>query len=155
MAKKKNTLRVRSRERYDIEVNDNGDIISFDLTDPTLALKYDKAMHKINRLMRELETESADIDSWEEEKDEDGLLTNKEKAMYELTERMFRKMRDAYDTFIGEGGCQKIFGDSNWLTMFDDLNGQLEPHFKKMQLNSDRFKKEVLEKYGSTDDGIL
>ena len=59
------------------------------------------------------------------------------------------------DAFLGAGACQKIFGDRNYVEMYDDLFDQLAPHFEKMKLNSEGITARIKAKYSKKDDGVL
>ena len=66
----------------------------------------------------------------------------------------FKDMRKAMDLFLGEGGCQKIFGDQNYLEMFDDLFEELDKpqedglsHLQKMKLSDEAIVQRIEDKY--------
>ena len=51
--------------------------------------------------------------------------------------------------------CQKIFGDRNYVEMYDDLFEALAPHFEKMKLNTEGITARIKAKYSKKDDGVL
>lgn len=69
-----------------------------------------------------------------------------------MTEDFYKDARRAADTFLGQGACQKIFGNQNYPDMFIDLLKQLTPHFEKMGLATDALKAEIAAKYMHTAD---
>ena len=83
------------------------------------------------------------------------MLSQNEKSLAKLAVKMFQDMRKVMDNFLGENACQKIFGNRNYITMYDDLFEQLEPHFEKMKLNAELFKKQIQQKYTQDQDDIL
>ena len=52
------------------------------------------------------------------------------------------------DMFLGEGACQKIFGDKNYPDMFSDLGEQLKPHLEKMGVSVKQLREKTLQKHG-------
>lgn len=149
-----NTIRVKNINEYIIEVNDDGDTISFNLEDPELMLKLDKTYQDIRRIQSHAKAQELVIKKHQDEKT-DGILSKNDKALALLAVKMFKEMREIMDGFLGENACQKIFGDRNYVTMYDDLFAQLEPHFAKMKLNAESFKKEIEKKYSQEEtDGL-
>ena len=73
----------------------------------------------------------------------------------EAYRKAFKEMRAAMDCFLGDGACQKIFGDRNYLEMFNDLFDALKPHLEKMEINSQGILERIKAKYGKKDDGVL
>lgn len=153
----KNKIRIQSKNEYVIEVNDNGDTISFDLTDPELMLKFDRAFNKVKGIgesIKRKEEEFKNIEPFQFDK-QDMILTNEQRKFHEFIVKCFEDMRMAFDEFLGEGACQKIFGNSNYIDMYDDLIKQLQPHFEKMGLNAKKLKEEIIDKYQDKDEDIL
>lgn len=147
-------LRVKKKNEYVIEVNDKGETISFNLEDPELMLKFDNALQKIERYKNDLKAEELVIKKQADE--ETGtLLSKNERAIAELNAKTFRKMRDAMDEFLGKGACQKIFGDTNYLSMYEDLFEQLEPHFIRLKLDAEKLKDEIVNKYKDDEEDDL
>lgn len=146
-----NKIRIQNKNKYEIEVNDNGDTISFNVDDPELPLKFDNVFRKINEISSKIKSERLVI---EKKKDENtnGLLSKNERALYEMTYKYMKEMRNALDNFMGKGSCDKIFGNANYLGMYEELLDQLQPHFKKMKINAASYKKAVEEKYKDDED---
>lgn len=150
-----NSIRIEKKDIYTIEVNDNGDIIEFDLVDIELPFKYDRAFSEVNRIYRELQAKLVIIEKKEDHRRNGELMTANEKAKLEAHRAAFKEMRVAMDAFLGEGACQKIFGDRNYVEMYDDLFKALEPHFEKMKLNTEGIAARIKAKYSKKDDGVL
>ena len=147
-------IRVKKEHEYVIEVNDEGDTISFNPEDPELMLRFDNALQKIKKFQNELKIKQQ-ILSKKQDEETDTYLTKNQREEALLWRETFTKMREAMDEFLGKGACQKIFGDSNYISMFDDLLEQLEPHFKKLNLNAERMKTEITKKYANKDEEEL
>ena len=150
-----NSIRIKKKDVYTIEVNDNGDTIEFDLVDIELPFKFDRALNEVNRIYRDLRAKLVIIENKEDHQIDGEIMTVNEKAKLEAHRDAFKEMRVAMDAFLGEGACQKIFGDRNYVEMFDDLFEQLEPHFDKMKLNSRGIVDRIKSKYSKKDDGVL
>lgn len=149
------SLRIARKDIYTIEVNDNGDTIEFDLVDIELPFKADKAFREIDRISGELQAKLVIIDKKQDHPIKGAAMTANEEARLKAYREAFTGMRNAMDCFLGEGACQKIFGDRNYLEMYTDLAEALAPHMEKMQLNVEGIRKRIKDKYGKQDDGVL
>ena len=144
------SLRVKNNDIYEIEVNDQGDIITFYLTDIELPLKIERMYQMISEIGQDMKKE---VEVTEE--DGTGVIDAKKLAENRQVAEAFKKMRAATDEVLGEGACQKIFGDINYLTMFDDLFEALEPHLTKMNLQTANINKRIMEKYKKEDEEVV
>jgi hypothetical protein len=150
-----NSIRVHSAAEYVIEVNDKGETISFDVSDTSLASKMISTFDKINKLAAEYEGKAKAIEARPDEAFKVAVIDGKEKTLFTknqydsatMIDELYQKSRETLDSFLGEGACQKIFGDKNYLNMFNDLAEQLEPHFKKVGLKFEDIKKRAAEKH--------
>ena len=149
-----NSIRVKKNNEYISEVNEQGDTISFNIEDPELPLKLDRAMEKINHIQQVFKEKEVILQKQKDEK-RDSLLSKNEKAQAELASQMFNEMRDAVDQFLGVNACHKIFGTTNYISMFDDLFEQLQPHFEKMNLNAKKFAESIQTKYQHEDEDVI
>jgi hypothetical protein len=82
-------------------------------------------------------------------------MTANEEAIVTAYTKAFKEMRVAVDAFLGEGACQKIFGDRNYIEMYDDLFRELAPHLEKMKITNEGIMERIKNKYGRKDDGVL
>ena len=149
------SLRIERKDIYTIEVNDKGETIEFDLVDIELPIKSERAWAEVNKISKELQAQLVIINKQEDTKQKDKLMTTNEEKTLEAYRKAFMDMRVAMDGFLGEGACQKIFGDRNYLEMYNDLAEALAPHMEKMKLNTDGIINRIKEKYGKQDDGVL
>ena len=146
------SIRVRNKDTYKIEVNDNGDFIEFDLTDIELPFRLERAQKMANDAQKWLKAQQVIIDKKQDVAKKGDLMTAKERAILEAVREAFRKMRAAIDEFAGEGASQKIFGNQNYIEMFNDFMEAMEPHLDKMQLKSIDIRKRIEEKYSNVAD---
>lgn len=147
-----NKIRVAKKNEYVIEVNDNGDTISFNIEDPTLPLRAEKAHEEINRILEKCKGDILIIEKRQNVKSKNTILSSNTKATLEIYNNTFIEMRKAMDQFLGKGACKKIFGDTNYLSMFDDLFEELTPHFEKMGISAESFTESIKKKYSKADD---
>ena len=150
-----NSIRIEKKDIYTIEVNDNGDTIEFDLVDLELPFKCDRALSEVNRIYKELQAKLVIIEKKGDHKLDGEIMTANEKAKLDAHRTAFKEMRVAMDAFLGAGACQKIFGDRNYVEMYDDLFEQLAPHFEKMKLNTEGITARIKDKYSKKADGVL
>lgn len=150
-----NSIRVAKKDIYTIEVNDMGETIEFDLVDIELPFKCERALAEVNRIYKDLKAKMVIIEKKEDYQIDGEIMTVNERAKLEAHRTAFKEMRVAMDTFLGDGACQKIFGDRNYLEMYDDLMEQLMPHFEKMKINTEGISERIKAKYSKKDDGVL
>lgn len=134
---------------YRLQINDTDDYIEFDLTDISLPERVMNAADNIAKLDAEYQKEKEDIVSTcenEKEKVRKLIRLEKEKSL---------AMRKEFDSFLGDGSCQKIFGDANYYGMYLQLFDALEPHFKKMQIKLKKGKEKLAKKYLNNDGDTL
>lgn len=157
-------IRVKSKDLFRIEVNDDGEYIEFDLSDVSLNFRCYEAIDRINKITKDVigkEKELLEKISKENIEDYD---TEAKREYAKLQNETFSKMRDAMDYFLGDGACQKIFGDYNSFDMFDllieefekpreELNGQ--SYFDKMKITSGNIKQRLMEKYNKNKKAVI
>ena len=146
-------IRVEKKNIYTIEVNDNGDTIEFDLEDIGLNFKLLKALKEVDRIKDYMKKEVSIIDKRQDVKGK--YISKNEEDLLRLWNKAFKDMRNAMDMFLGEGACQKIFGDRNYIEMFDDLMDQLKPHLEKMKVSYKDIKDRIQNKYSSKNEKVI
>lgn len=146
------SLRIK-KEVYSIEVNENGDTIEFDLKDIGIGNKYLNAIDEINKEQKRFVEEKEKIFQNYNLEMEDIKKINIENGVgrdiYQLEMSFFENARKILDGVLGDGACQKIFGNSNYPEMFEELNEALKPHFKNMKIDVKARQRELLKKYKS------
>ena len=134
---------------YILEVNDKGDTIQFDLTDISLPEKILKASEELKNIDEDYKNNILQTDKEEISKEE------KARKVIEIDKNFSIKSRKIMDSFLGDGACQKIFGDANYYGMYIELFEQLEPHFDKMIIKSKKAKTRLAEKYLPKKNGVM
>lgn len=143
-----NSIRVRNKDTYIIEVNDNGDTIEFDITDIELPFRLERAQKKAQEARKWLKAQQVIISKKQDTAKKGDIMTTRERATLEAYRECFKKMRAAIDEFAGPGASDKIFGDKNYLEMFNDFMEEMQPHFDRMELKGIDIRKKIEEKYG-------
>lgn len=134
-------LRVEKENVYKIEVNDKGEYIEFDLLDIELPIKLINASEELEKQKTIHEQKVEELKKENLESKENML------KQYEIDKEFCQTMRNVLDNLFGEGASQKIFGDTNRITMFNDFFTQLEPHLDKIIIDVEQIKKDLIEKY--------
>lgn len=146
-------LQLANSGLYEIEVNDKGETIIIDAEDIELPLKLNKMIEECERAEKNAKLQGKVIEKKEAKKI--GLLTTQDIEYVKLYKKAFVEIRKAIDGFLGDGACQKIFGDRNYLSMWKDLITALEPHLNKMSVFQKDTKDIIAEKYGDSDEDVL
>ncbi len=141
-----NSIRIKSESEYIIEVNDKGECISFDTQDTSLTGRLMKAFEKIDSLTKEYEDKAAEIDARPDEPLNEFITKNQYDGA-QLIDSFYIEARTTMDLFLGAGACQKIFGDKNYINMFNDLIEQLKPHFEQIGINAEKLKTSAVNKH--------
>lgn len=146
-------IRYNKDNVYRIEVNDNGEYIEFDLLDVSLPIKCINASEKFEEETKKYTEEMKILfDKYKDENISENLTYLRE--MTKLNESFCLKCREIFDSFLGKGACQKIFGDTNRVGMFDEFFSQLQPHLENMIKNIDEIKEELLNRY-KDNNGVM
>lgn len=150
-----NSIRVKNKNVYEIEVNDNGDIIQFDLTDVGLPFALDRSYKMIRDAEQWLAQQKLIIGKKSDTKKNGDIFGEKQRLTMEAYAEFFNRMRAAIDAFAGEGASNKIFGHQNYVEMFNDFMEQMKPHIDAMKIKMKDYKRAIEEKYGATVDDEL
>lgn len=140
----------RNREDfYRLQINNTDDYIEFDLTDIGLPERIMNASDNIMKMDTDYQKQKKEImDSCDNEEEQlrKIIKLEKEKSL---------AMRKEFDSFLGDGSCQKIFGNANYYGMYLQLFDALEPHFKKMEINLKKGKEKLASKYLNEEKDVL
>ena len=125
-----------------IQVNEQGDYIEIDLMDIELPFKVDKTRKELVRQNGIYKNICKSLEK--QYKDNEDLLRVKE---YQAEVDYCKKCRQVLDGLLGEGACQKIFGDTNRYAMFDDYFEQLSETLGEMEIDIKAIKEKLVNKY--------
>lgn len=124
-------IRLGSKTKVSIEVNDQGETISFDFGDPSFLNNAQTMMTEAERIEKEFTELGNFLEDYTEEEATDKMMDENMIALGEGFTRFYKELRETMDIFLGVGASQKIFGDDNYFTMFDDLFEAIEPYLDK------------------------
>ena len=147
------SFRIEKKDIYKIEFNDKGEYREIDLLDLNLKFKCLEALDKIEKIKKNALMQEKAINKRQDVKGK--YLTKNQEDILELYRKTFKEMREAMDLFLGRGACQKIFGNRNYIEMFDDLFEQLEPHLKKIDISMESINKRIAEKYSKNKKNVI
>lgn len=138
------------KDKYGKEV-----CLEFDMADIELPLKYNKCINSIENARKELKTQFIIIDKKQDHKGKQ-LLSSNEELKIKALRNFYKKMEEAMDLFLGEGGTKKYLNGRNpYYEMFDDLSEAIEPHLGKMKLTVSDMTNRIKEKYKVTESDVL
>lgn len=150
-------IRIKRNEDeiYRVNISDDGKEIVFDLLDMELPFKVNKAFEDIQHNQDVTKGKIKAIEN--KYKGQSGKETENKKNLeiYAEWNEFYKKNRITMDELLGQGTMQALFGDSNYLTMYDDLFEALEPVLEKMEVNVDGVKNRIKRKYAKTEDDTL
>lgn len=160
---------IKIKEKKDIFklglVDENGNIIKdengkevcleFDLGDIELPLKYNKCVNSIENARKELKAQFIIIDKKQDHKGKK-LLSANEEAKAKALKLFYKKMEEAMDLFLGQGGTRKYLNGRNpYWEMFDDISEAIEPYQNKMKLTVTDMTTRIKNKYKVTESDVL
>lgn len=160
---------IKIKEKKDIFklglVDEDGNIIKdengkevcleFDLGDIELPLKYNKCVNSIENARKELKAQFIIIDKKQDHKGKK-LLSANEEAKAKALKLFYKKMEEAMDLFLGQGGTRKYLNGRNpYWEMFDDISEAIEPYQNKMKLTVTDMTTRIKNKYKVTESDVL
>lgn len=155
-------LRIHRKDIYEIEVNDNGDTLTFAMGDLQLPFLLNEAYEEISKIQDWFKQKITVINKQQDSKAKNSAMTRNQIAVMNAQKEAFANMRKAMDKFLGEGGCQKVFGDANYLEMYNDLFDELTKkgedglsHLDRMKISSDSISKRIEEKYKTVKNQVI
>nr|DAH72030.1 MAG TPA: tail assembly chaperone protein [Caudoviricetes sp.] len=150
--KKDNILRIGIKTA---DGKDTGKILEFDLEDFELPLKLQDCLEQHKANIRDLRTKYLIIDKKQDKKGKKLMSSNQEEKIKTLKE-FYNKEIEALDLFLGKGGTEKILnGRKPYLTMFDDINGYLEPIIPLIEKRAVKIEDMIKEKYSKKESDVL
>lgn len=157
-------IRIKKKNIYRLEVNDKHEYIEFDLSDVSLNFKLYQAIEDVQKVQQEVSIKERELMQKILKENKKDIYTENKKELSKLEYDTFMKMRKIMDSFLGDGACQKIFGDWNGYDMFDLLLDELskprkelcnKSHLDKMHLKVSDVEKKLVEKYKKNQEGVI
>lgn len=143
-------LERNEEDYYQLEINDKGEYIEFDLTDIGFIERLMEGTEKAYEEDRQYTNEVNEIlDNKEIDKAEKATLLLQKEKQY------FNTMNKLFDSFLGEGNTNKIFNGKKCYGQYLTLLKALEPHFNKMVLQKQKAKNKLAQRYLRIDSDTL
>lgn len=145
----KDILKLRIR---DIEGNDTGEFLVFDLEDIELLTRWQELVEKDKLYRKQLKNEFTIIDKRQDHKGKK-LLSANEEAKVKAMQEFYKKEVEIYDMFLGKGGIKKLLNGRNlsW-GFFDEVDEIInEVIMPKLNINADSIKNKIVSKYSTKD----
>ena len=152
--KKDNILRIGIK---DIEGNDTGEHLEFDMEDIELPLRLNECEARHRKNLEFLKTQFVIIDKKEDKKGK-FILSWKEEEKLKVLQEFYKREMEALDLFLGQNGTNKLLnGRKPYYSMYEDINDMLIPILPKLKLKADDIANKIKEKYSnkSTEKNVL
>lgn len=152
--KKDNTLRIGIK---DIQGNDTGEHLEFDLEDIELPLRLNECEAKHRKNLEYLRNQFVIIDKKEDKKGK-FILSWKEEEKLKVLQEFYKREMEALDLFLGQNGTNKLLnGRKPYYSMYEDINDMLVPILPKLKLKADDIANKIKEKYSNkaTEKNVL
>ena len=146
--KKDSILRIGIK---DIDGNDTGEHLEFDMEDINLALRLNECDEKHRKNLEFLKNQFIIIDKKEDKKGKK-ILSWKEEEKLKVLQEFYKREMEALDLFLGENGTKKLLNGRNpYYSMYEDINDILKPILPKLKLRADDIAKKIKDKYSNVN----
>ena len=152
--KKDNILRIGIK---DIEGNDTGEHLEFDMEDIELPLRLNECEARHRKNLEFLKMQFVIIDKKEDKKGK-FILSWKEEEKLKVLQEFYKREMEALDLFLGQNGTNKLLnGRKPYYSMYEDISEMLEPILPKLKLRADDIASKIKEKYSNkaTEKNVL
>lgn len=152
--KKDNIFRIGIK---DIEGNDTGEHLEFDLEDIELPLRLNECEAKHRKNLEFLKNQFVVIEKKEDKKGK-FILSWKEEEKIKVLQEFYKREMEALDLFLGQNGTNKLLnGRKPYYSMYEDISEILEPIMPKLKLRADDIVNKIKEKYSNnaTEKNVL
>jgi hypothetical protein len=134
---------------------ETGEYLEFNLKDIEVLDRYQKMITENNKNKQWIENQFVIINKKQDFKKKDKLMSNNEEAKYNALLQFYKRQKEVFDMFLGEGGVDKLlYGRKlEWGTLNEIgtiIKEQIAPYLKT---NMDNIAKEIKEKYNFTNKG--
>lgn len=144
-------IRIKRSEEeiYEVNISDDGKTIKFDLLDIDFPMRLNDAYNAIEKNRQVCLGNIQVIKNKKYKDNKKDLFNPKDLEINKEYKKMFIENRKILDGLFGEGTMQALFGDRDYLTMYDDMFDALQPVFEKLNLTVDGIKNKIEKKYGN------
>lgn len=136
---------------------DTGEYIEIDIEDLELPIKANECQVKHIENFNKLKEKLASASQKDDTRNENEMLTEKQKEVVEAYKEFYEQEELALDRFLGEGATKKLLGGRKpYITMYDDINEYLEQIVPVMKDAQKNLEEKIKAKYkAEAEDNIL
>lgn len=149
----KDILRLKIK---DVEGNDTGNYLEFNLEDIELPLRYQELLEKDKNNRAYLRNQFAIIEKKQDHKGKKLLSSNEEEKIKAMID-FYKKEVEVYNMFLGENGVEKLLNGRqlSWGTLeeIDEIiaNGIMP----QLKINAENIKNKIVKKYSNKRDDVI
>lgn len=146
LSESSNVLRLKIRTQ---DKKETGEELVFNLNDIELIDKLDKMWNEHRKNRQWINNQLTIINKKQDFKKKGQLMSNNEKLKYEAIKSFYKKQKETYDLFLGEGGVDKLlYGRPlEWGTLEEIATIISEQISPKLDITMDNIEKEIKSKY--------
>lgn len=140
----------------DVEGNDTGNFLEFDLTDLELPLRYQDMIEQDKKNRAYIKNQLNIIDKKQDHKGKKLLSSNEEEKVKAMIE-FYKKEVEILNMFLGENGVEKLLNGRKltWSTIeeiVELIEKQISP---KLKINANNIKDRIMKKYSNKKDDVI
>lgn len=134
----------------DANGNDTGNCLEFNLADIELPLIYQEIIEEDKKNRLDARNKIAIIERKQDHKGKK-LMSANEEAKIKVMIEFYKKEKEIYDKFLGEGGVDKLLNGRklSWTTL-QEIDEIIEKYIMpKLEIKGDRIKEKIMKKYSN------
>ncbi len=135
--------------------NDTGNYLEFNLADIELPLIYQEIIEEDKKNRLDTRNKIAIIERKQDHKGKK-LMSANEEAKIKVMIEFYKKEKEIYDKFLGEGGVDKLLNGRklSWTTL-DEIDEIIEKYIMpKLEIKGDRIKEKIIKKYSNKTEEV-
>ena len=139
----------------DANGNDTGNYLEFNLADIELPLIYQEIIEEDKKNRLDTKNKITIIDKKQDHKGKK-LMSANEEAKIKVMIEFYKKEKEIYDKFLGEGGVDKLLNGRklSWTTL-DEIDEIIEKYIMpKLEIKGDKIKEKIMKKYSNKTEEV-
>lgn len=135
--------------------NDTGNYLEFNLADIELPLIYQEIIEEDKKCRLDTVNKIRIIERKQDHKGKK-LMSANEEAKIKVMIEFYKKEKEIYDKFLGEGGVDKLLNGRklSWTTL-DEIDEIIEKYITpKLEINGDKIKEKIMKKYSNKTEEV-